>query len=70
MQRFVVTMVAALIGVLAVPGRAQDEAVSPLVEISRPNSVGSCLKAFTDSEFITGSSTHEFREEGEQNLEI
>ena len=70
MQRFVVTMVAALTGVLAVPVRAQDAGRKPLVEISRPNSVGSCLKAFTDSEFITGSSSSRISRRRRTNLEI
>lgn len=45
MKRFVVFTVAALVGLLALPAVAQN--VGPLVEISRPNAVGSCNTGFS-----------------------
>ena len=46
MKRFAVFTVIALAGLLSVPARAQDTVLSPLVEISRPNAVGSCNTGF------------------------
>ena len=47
MKRFAVFTVAALAGLLALPAWAQNTPVGPLVELSRPNAVGTCDDGFS-----------------------
>ena len=46
MKRFTVFTVAALAGLVAAPARAQDNVLSPLVDLSQTNPVGTCDDGF------------------------